>query len=81
MIKSNKYKNIIIGLICAGIFLIWPCQGTAFSSTEDRDFLFAKQAFEDEFYDIAEDIKGHFFLLPDPDSIDVIMETIKRKHG
>src|SRR3989338_1666017 len=55
MIKSNKYKNIIIGLICAGIFLIWPCQGTAFSSTEDRDFLFAKQAFEDEFYDIAKD--------------------------
>jgi len=37
--------------------------------------------FETEFYDIAEDIKGHFFLLPDPDSIDVIMETIKRKHG
>ena len=37
--------------------------------------------FETEFYDIAEDIKGHFFLLPDPDSIDVIMEAIKRKHG
>jgi len=37
--------------------------------------------FETEFYDIAEDIKGHFFLLPDPDSIDVIMEAIKRKNG
>ncbi len=37
--------------------------------------------FETEFYDIAEDIKGHFFLLPDPASIDVIMEAIKRKHG
>ncbi|MDO8447118.1 MAG: chemotaxis protein CheC [Deltaproteobacteria bacterium] len=37
--------------------------------------------FETEFYDIAEDIKGHFFLLPDPDSIDVIMKAIKRKNG
>lgn len=35
--------------------------------------------FETEFYDVKEDIKGHFFLLPDPDSIDVIMEAIRRK--
>lgn len=35
--------------------------------------------FETEFYDVEEDIKGHFFLLPDPDSIDVIMEAIRRK--
>lgn len=37
--------------------------------------------FETEFYDIEEDIKGHFFLLPDPESIDVIMEAIRRKNG
>lgn len=37
--------------------------------------------FETEFYDIEDDIKGHFFLLPDPKSIDVIMEAIRRKNG
>lgn len=37
--------------------------------------------FETEFYDIEEDIKGHFFLLPDPESIDIIMEAIRRKNG
>lgn len=35
--------------------------------------------FETEFYNVENDIKGHFFLLPDPDSIDVIMEAIRRK--
>jgi len=37
--------------------------------------------FETEFYDIADDIKGHFFLLPDPESIDVIMGAIRSKNG
>lgn len=35
--------------------------------------------FETEFYNVENDIKGHFFLLPDPDSIDVIMEAVRRK--
>lgn len=37
--------------------------------------------FETEFYDINDDIKGHFFLLPDPESIDVIMEAIRSMNG
>lgn len=37
--------------------------------------------FETEFYDINDDIKGHFFLLPDPESIDVIMKAIRSKNG
>ena len=37
--------------------------------------------FETEFYDITNDIKGHFFLLPGPDSIDVIMRAIGSKNG
>jgi len=37
--------------------------------------------FETEFCDITDDIKGHFFLLPDPDSIDVIMKAIRSKNG
>lgn len=37
--------------------------------------------FETEFYDITDDIKGHFFLLPDPESIEVIMRAIRSKNG
>jgi chemotaxis protein CheC len=37
--------------------------------------------FETEFYDIADDVKGHFFLLPDPESIDVLMEAVRKKNG
>jgi len=43
---------------------------------EVGDFAFV---FETEFYNVENDIKGHFFLLPDPDSIDVIMEAVRRK--
>ena len=43
---------------------------------EVGDFAFV---FETEFYNVENDIKGHFFLLPDPDSIDVIMEAVWRK--
>lgn len=35
--------------------------------------------FETEFYDIEDHIRGHFFLLPDPESLDVIIEAVKRK--
>jgi chemotaxis protein CheC len=37
--------------------------------------------FETEFYDVTDDIKGHFFLLPDPESIEVIMKAIRSKNG
>lgn len=37
--------------------------------------------FETEFYDIDEEVKGHFFLMPDPESIDVFLEAIRSQHG
>lgn len=49
------YNNIIILIICAFTVLFVDTRQDYAYSDENKDFLFAKQALEDEFYDIAKD--------------------------
>ena len=49
------YNNIIILIICIYAVLFVDTRQDYAYSDENKDFLFAKQALEDEFYDIAKD--------------------------